>query len=1305
VIPGVGAQSDQVFVGSSGTKYGGLFRYGEYYTEGVERPVTGWMQIVYLTGSFNSFEYFYTNYKDVPYSINTLETGWLDNYTLYSTVPMIWHPQNPEHMFHMAYHLPIAIDNDTGDWEQRNCTPVGSGWASNGLNLMCPQDTGFLEDGRLVIGTGDFQSFVATDDIGSSFEWLMDGHMGSKDVYDVNTLGDDIYVVRMAARRWIEDGSYEDGGYYEAYGYDMIDDPTDPEYLNTARQSRIIAKRNPACIETYGWEFLSRGLDELISGKYWVNGIEVIDDSTIYATIGKDDYTGELYKGHLADGVWQWSRWWRGPTSGTGWLGHGVFKDPLLIPGTDKLIVCVYDSGPFNDNFPCGGVWAIDVNTSDLADCWLSLTDPWTHKGQMSKFAQVLECDSAGEYLYVGSHGSNRLSESNLFIGGLLRLKVPEDVDVPPSESDWDVILNNEGEPYCTDYQMPFTAANGPSCPWSQAPQNLTFRLTDVHAITIDPNNPRHVYAGLTYRHNLHSTNGIWEYVPPANLEGEWEWLQITGESPYEPSFGIQTVDVVPTTPTCMIIGTCSTEFMKVNIAASPTPTVEILSPIHAGQPLLAVTGTATYGDDPLLHIIIDGTELGLSDQIELNDSGVSPDWEAGDGIWTADLSCPALDTPAVYELPMRAQDALGYTLRSLTIEVVEEPEVYYRNGSAESDLTYLGTPNDLMSFDVVDPQYGAADGQRDFIVTQQDDYGKLFVHLNTLIPGTDVPSYFDQTAERYTLDERPGVNQGNISYVDFNNDGLQDHVITSGHNGTFRMYVQEANGDFSAVELPASVEVLLDYYTWVASWADYNMDGYPDLYLCRAIPEAIDQLPGPGSTAVADVLLMNDWVKTQSFIDVTASALIKIPGSVHLVSTDAAWGDIDQDGDLDLAVADGANGSGTRIYINREGRLYEAVRLVPESVLPLNNISDVEWIDIDGDGDLDFIATSFLESSETPTWAFLNDGTGNFTLELGLFNHPPFATSGMRPMDYNMDGYMDLLLLPFEDADYPMLMVHGAGMLGDFGLCSSELGLKMLTGRARGCIATDLNGDGASELLFGRARNDGDFICTARGQSLDGMNDPSWVGLRLFQPEGEGNVPAIGTRVVFDMADGRPFAATVGGGGDGHTDHTILIGTGQASPTILCDIYWLSGRIDEDIVLNVEEVNEIVEDSEVELYDTSVSGTYEITPDQIIDFIFTWETDTRTDLALDSVEIDLQQVSMICLQGRSILQAGDIDVECRQWRKKNGRFAHELRWLDRSCMINCVYPFTVSSGRVDNDMAESASSTLSISICSQLGD
>ena len=77
---------------------------------------------------------------------------------------------------------------------------------------------------------------------------------------------------------------------------------------------------------------------------------------------------------------------------------------------------------------------------------------------------------------------------------------------------------------------------------------------------------------------------------------------------------------------------------------------------------------------------------------------------------------------------------------------------------------------------------------------------------------------------------------------------------------------------------------------------------------------------------------------------------------------------------------------------------------------------------DIDGDGDLDWIASSF----DGDWWLFVNDGAGNFTFDQDFLATQ--AASCALMVDFDNDGDLDLVLIDEEEDEVILLQNDGIG-------------------------------------------------------------------------------------------------------------------------------------------------------------------------------------------------------------------------------------------------------------------------------------
>ena len=146
-------------------------------------------------------------------------------------------------------------------------------------------------------------------------------------------------------------------------------------------------------------------------------------------------------------------------------------------------------------------------------------------------------------------------------------------------------------------------------------------------------------------------------------------------------------------------------------------------------------------------------------------------------------------------------------------------------------------------------------------------------------------------------------------------------------------------------------------------------------------------------------------------FEDVTEAVLPKMPLSVG----DVEWGDVDGDGDLDLVLADWGEGSPMRnegarprLWRNDDGRFVDVTdACVPE--IAVRFCWELELVDVDNDFDLDLML-----SSKKSKGSFLlhNDGGGKFS-DVSADRLPQFTNNyEFEPMDVDGDGYLDVVTI-----------------------------------------------------------------------------------------------------------------------------------------------------------------------------------------------------------------------------------------------------------------------------------------------------
>ncbi|MBI2258212.1 MAG: VCBS repeat-containing protein [Flavobacteriia bacterium] len=211
--------------------------------------------------------------------------------------------------------------------------------------------------------------------------------------------------------------------------------------------------------------------------------------------------------------------------------------------------------------------------------------------------------------------------------------------------------------------------------------------------------------------------------------------------------------------------------------------------------------------------------------------------------------------------------------------------------------------------------------------------------------------------------------------------------------------------------------------------------------------------------------------MRAQIFTKVTNSVLVQDSSNHH----STAWGDYDNDGDLDLYVSNWfssvSNPFGLNfLYQNSCNNEFTKVRKIPtDLVTDFNNKYEVNWIDYDADGDLDLYFTNAL---------YENNGNGTFSrVNKTITNLPDYTISNTGGtfnvrwgnaawLDYDNDGKLDVYFGRKE-------LYHNNG-LGDYDIINSPSFSNMNRYlRGESMTVADANNDGLMDI----------FMCSARSQ------------------------------------------------------------------------------------------------------------------------------------------------------------------------------------------------------------------------------
>jgi tetratricopeptide (TPR) repeat protein len=231
----------------------------------------------------------------------------------------------------------------------------------------------------------------------------------------------------------------------------------------------------------------------------------------------------------------------------------------------------------------------------------------------------------------------------------------------------------------------------------------------------------------------------------------------------------------------------------------------------------------------------------------------------------------------------------------------------------------------------------------------------------------------------------------GTVAIGDIDGDGKLD-VIVAG-SGTFLKVYRNVDGKFADVTEQVGLGHVPSGYS--LNLVDYDNDGWLDLFI------SLNGWNGP----MPDLLFHNEHGK---FVDVSKKSGLDDPGSGFV----SLWGDLDNDGWLDVVIANGVlkDGSVPQIYRNNhDGTFTNMTKAAGIHEPPLYGTIGAALGDYDKDGRLDIF---FNGQGGAPNRLYHNDGAWHFT-EVGQkagVLQPEHNGFVCFFVDYNNDGWPDLL-------------------------------------------------------------------------------------------------------------------------------------------------------------------------------------------------------------------------------------------------------------------------------------------------------
>jgi len=427
---------------------------------------------------------------------------------------------------------------------------------------------------------------------------------------------------------------------------------------------------------------------------------------------------------------------------------------------------------------------------------------------------------------------------------------------------------------------------------------------------------------------------------------------------------------------------------------------------------------------------------------------------------------------------------------------------------------------------------------------------------------------------------EHYGWGQG-AAASDIDNDGDLDLLVT--YYGPDLLYRNHGDGTFTEIGVAAGVAD--PRWSTSAAFADYDQDGTNDLFVANYVELDLENTPDPGQAPNCFFMGIPVMCGPRGLTPARSILFHGLGGGIFedasgkrsgvgvdaFYGLGAVWGDMDNDGDVDLYVANDQTAS--NFYRNEGAGRFTEIALTAGVAYNEDGRAQagmgVDLGDYDNDGWLDIHKTNFANDHNT---LYRNMGAEGYFLDLSYplgIGEPtyPYLGWGTGFYDFDRDGWLDIFVV--NGHVYPE--VATARIQSEY----AQRSLLFLNREGKGFEEVGRrSGPALSIPHVGRAAafadfdNDGDVDVAITNMNEppsllrdDGHTQNHWVGFRLIGRASARD--ALGARVTLVTGESKQIREVKSGASYlAQSDLRVFFGLGQRARVDRLSIRWPTGRL-----------------------------------------------------------------------------------------------------------------------------------------------